>query len=71
MFSSKAGQETGALKLGCAVDAGAVKPELGRGPRVVIKQPKVDPEAFAVGGCRPCQAVELGCDQVAEAQFID
>ena len=29
MFSLKAGQETGALKLGCAVDAGAVKPELG------------------------------------------
>ena len=37
MFSLEAGQETSARELGRAVDAGNVKPELGGGPRVVIK----------------------------------
>ena len=64
MFSLEADQETSARELGRAVDAGNVEPELGGGPRVVIKQPKVDPEAFAVGGCRPCQTIELDCDQL-------
>ena len=60
-----------ARELGRAVDAGNVEPELGGGPRVVIKQPKVDPEAFPVGGCRSCQAVELSCDHVAKIRISD
>ena len=50
MFGLEAGQETSARELGRAVDAGNVKPELGGSPRVVIKQPKVDPEAFPSEG---------------------